>query len=65
MKPQVGYAKVACPNVQWCMLGCIFKALIMNESALIFRYKQKLFMAGGHLYIMLAFFWAFYVKQKH
>ena len=28
-----------------CMLGCIFKALFMNESMLILRYKQKLFMA--------------------
>ena len=32
-----------------CMLGCIFKALFMNESMLILRYKQKLFMAGTGL----------------
>ena len=31
------------------MLGCIFKALFMNESMLILRYKQKLFMAGTGL----------------
>ena len=28
------------------MLGCIIKALFKNESTLILRYKQKLFMAG-------------------
>ena len=32
-------------------LGCIFKALFMNESTLILRYKQKLFMAGTFVLI--------------
>ena len=33
------------------LLGCIFKALFMNESTLILRYKQKLFMAGTFVLI--------------
>ena len=36
-------------NGKWSpqyMLSCIFKALFMNESTLILRCKQKLFMAG-------------------
>ena len=32
-----------------CMLGYTFKALFMNESMLILRYKQTLFMAGTGL----------------
>ena len=34
------------------LLGCIFKALFMNESTLILRYKQKLFMAGTFVLIL-------------
>ena len=32
-----------------CLLGCIFKALFMNESTLILSYKQRLFMVGTWL----------------
>ena len=32
-----------------CMFGYTFKALFMNESMLILRYKQTLFMAGTGL----------------
>ena len=42
MKPRGG-------SLPQCMLYCIFKALFMNESTLIVRYKQKLFMVGTGL----------------
>ena len=32
-----------------CMLCSIFKALTMNESTLILRYKQKLYVVGTWL----------------
>ena len=40
-----------------CMFGYTFKALFMNESMLILRYKQTLFMAGTglicHMFVII------------